>query len=69
MQRGRKPARLVRSSLGWYIRYDWSGPLDREIILHNDGSLSKEEVIEWGTQWANVDPINREFFAATADLS
>ena len=62
-QRGRLGARLMSSMYGWSVRSDWSphAPL-------SPTRMTKEEAVKWGTEWANVDPDKREFFASKSDL-
>jgi hypothetical protein len=66
--RGHRSISLVRSLYGWYLRYT-SGLQDRGIVLHNRGSLSKAEVVEWGRAWVAEDPQHREFIALRDDVA
>lgn len=65
--RGRRTAVLGSTLLGWSVR-SGSG-LDGFQILAGpdelDGSL--KAAMEWGKDWANRDPLNREFIAAKKD--
>lgn len=58
--RGRRSANLVLSIYGWTVRYA-SGLQDFSIMFRS-GSFDPSSALQWGTDWANADPNNRELY-------
>ena len=64
--RGQLSAHMVLSLNGWTVRYA-SGLQDRA-ILHKSGEDDPRKALEWGTNWANENPANREFYVSKFDI-
>jgi hypothetical protein len=64
--RGRLSAQLVLSIYGWTVRY--ASGLQGFGILRRADSFNPASALEWGRNWVEQDPQNRELFVSKADV-
>lgn len=64
--RGRLSAHLIRSMYGWTVRY--ASGLQNFGLLHSSKSSDIRKAVEFGVEWANQDPQNREFYVSNIEI-
>jgi hypothetical protein len=65
--RGRRSAQLSLSLYGWTVRH--ASGLQGRAILFSSKDHDPTKAYEWGCEWANADPHNREFYVSRRDVS
>lgn len=64
--RGRLSAHLIRSIYGWTVRY--ASGLQNFGLLYASQSSDIRKAVEFGVEWANKDPENREFYVSKSQI-
>ena len=64
--RGQRSAVMYESIYGWTVRY--ASGLQGRAILFSSKDHDPKKAYEWGCEWANSDPSNREFYVSRSDV-
>jgi hypothetical protein len=64
--KGRLSANLIRSIYGWTVRY--ASGLQDFSILYASRKFDIKQALEFGIEWANNDPENREFYVSKTEI-